>query len=95
MVAKLNVFFVVVSEGLAGGYASLETDLPFVPSPGLELEHPVWHNGRKVESVSWNLEAGTMSVYLGEWTCTDRADLAQAIEMYRGHGRQVQSHLLD
>ncbi len=88
MKTTFHVGFLDQQQGGSTGYARLEVDLPFVPSIDIEFEHPVWHDGRKPRSISYNLENGSLFVVFDP-DMSDEANLQQAADRYRDHGWTV------
>jgi hypothetical protein len=89
MKALLHVdFFGRPGEG-SQGCARLEVDLPFTPTPDIGIEHPVWHNPRKPNSISYNIEDERFYVYLGYDRLESKVHRDQNAEMYRVHGWDV------
>lgn len=82
-------FVSVITEGEGSlGYARIEYDLSFVPTEDIMFEQPVWDNGRKPTSVSFNLEEASFYVHLGSDRIS-KDELASHAQMYRSHDWDV------
>ena len=89
MKVLLHVDFLAQPGDGSQGFARLAVDLPFAPDPGIEIEHPVWHDPRKPVSVTYNIEDESFYVHLGFDRLASKDDRAGHAEMYRSHGWDV------
>lgn len=89
MDATLTVDFVTESDRTWRGCATLTLDLAFTPSLHIEFEHPVWHQSRKPNSISYNTEQESFSVHLGTDKLGTKEQIVQHAEMYKSHGWTV------
>ena len=67
------------------GFARLEKDLAFAPTPDIEFENPAWQNTRTAMSVTYNIEEQFFYVIL-QYDEIDPKSREDHAEMYRGHG---------
>jgi hypothetical protein len=85
----LSVNFFDKQRNCHAGFARLEVELPFAPTADIAFEHSVWHNPRKPEDVSFNLEAGEFFVNLGLDSLQSTEEVIRYAEMYKGHEWEV------
>jgi len=83
MKATLQVSF--IAEGAVNGFARFALDLDFTPSLDIAFEHPVWDEGRKPVSISYNTEEGSFFVFMGN-DLVNPERLDDHAEMYRTAG---------
>lgn len=85
----LHVDFLAGHDDGHQGFARLEVELPFCPSTGVELEHPVWKEARLPSRISYNLEEQTFYVCLETEELGTTDAVAQQKEIYQSHGWTV------
>ena len=84
MLTTFIVDFRAALNGGSLGFARLDRDLAFAPTPDIQYEHPVWHKARRPASVKYNIDEQSFHVIL-QHDDIDPKDLKAHTEMYGEH----------
>ena len=79
----LSVNFLDKQQNCHAGSARLEVQLPFAPTADIAFGHPVWHEPRKPEGVSFNLETGEFFANFGIDSLPSNEEVIRHAEMYK------------